>query len=157
MSKSLEEIRVPRPVLIAAISLVLLTVAAVGVVRLTGSTITYGMGDATPVAERELRFEPRPGDELAVFDAKKDVLLEVLEPNTDGFIRNVVRGFGYKRRLHKVDTQSPYRLTMWSNGHLTLEDPATGSKIRRMRAFGKDQYAAFKRLLPTGSITLAKE
>jgi putative photosynthetic complex assembly protein len=44
------------------------------------------------------------------------------------------------------DLDTPFRLTDWTDGRLTLEDRSTGRSVE-LRAFGATNAAAFARLL----------
>ncbi|MCG5501922.1 photosynthetic complex assembly protein PuhC [Ectothiorhodospira lacustris] len=94
-----------------------------------------------------LRTEDRPGGYLAVLDASNDQVLQVLSPAEGGFMRTVVRIIALDRRTEAEKRDpSPLRLTRWSNGSLTLEDPATGLRYE-LNAFGSTNAAAFGKLL----------
>ncbi len=45
----------------------------------------------------------------------------------------------------------PFRLSAWSDGRLTLEDPATGRAVD-LEAFGPTNEATFVRLLPISGL-----
>ncbi|SEP93586.1 putative photosynthetic complex assembly protein [Ectothiorhodospira magna] len=106
--------------------------------------------DATPVTAvhtLNLRTEDRPGGYLAVLDASNDRVLQVLAPSEGGFMRTVVRIIALDRRTEAEKRDpAPLLLTRWSNGHLTLEDPATGLRYE-LNAFGSTNAAAFGQLL----------
>jgi putative photosynthetic complex assembly protein len=65
---------------------------------------------------------------------------------TNGFVRGVLRGLARERRLNDVGAQPPFQLTRWSDGRLSLDDPATGRRIDLV-AFGPTNAGAFAQLL----------
>ena len=46
----------------------------------------------------------------------------------------------------EIDSGPPFRLTHWSDGRLSLEDPSTGRRIE-LDAFGPTNTAVFARLM----------
>jgi putative photosynthetic complex assembly protein len=137
----------PRAPLIAAGAAIALSILAAVVGRMTGAA------DSTPTAPaviaRDLRFQDRPDGSVAVFDAH-DMRrpIEMIAPETNGFLRATMRGLaGYRLHADKA-TETPFRLTEWADGRLTLEDPETGRRVE-MEAFGATNAAAFARLLTT--------
>ncbi|MFY7781768.1 MAG: photosynthetic complex assembly protein PuhC, partial [Tagaea sp.] len=52
--------------------------------------------------------------------------------------------------------ETPFRLSMWRDGSLVLDDPATGRRVD-LRAFGATNRDAFARLLPRSGVALAGE
>ena len=70
----------------------------------------------------------------------------MLPPGTNGFIRGVLRGLARDRKLQRIGTEPPFRLTRWVDGRLSLDDPATGRRIE-LGAFGPTNAAAFAGLL----------
>lgn len=147
MSHSHNEFRVPRPALYGALALIVLSIGAAATVRWIAPERELTEDGVVAVQVRLLQFEERADGSLAIIEADRGTVLELAAPNTEGFIRGIVRGLRYKRQMLEVDVQSPFRLTKWSNGHLTFEDPATGMRIPRIRAFGETQYATMDRLL----------
>ncbi|WP_200175483.1 photosynthetic complex assembly protein PuhC [Ectothiorhodospira shaposhnikovii] len=106
-----------------------------------------GDAQATVMQTLDLRTEDRPGGYLAILDGSNDRILQVLGPAEGGFMRPVLRIIMLDRRTEE-EKRSPslLRLTRWSNGSLTLEDPATGLRYE-LNAFGPTNAGAFARLL----------
>jgi putative photosynthetic complex assembly protein len=73
-------------------------------------------------------------------------VVDVLPPGTNGFVRGVLRGLARERRRQEIGQQPPFRLTLWDDGRLSLEDETTGRRIE-LEAFGPTNLAAFARLL----------
>jgi putative photosynthetic complex assembly protein len=51
------------------------------------------------------------------------------------------------RKKLALGPEMPFRLTLWHDGRLVLDDPATGRHVD-LRAFGTTNRNAFARLLP---------
>lgn len=135
----------PRGILIAIASLVGFTIFAVAVARLTG--FDPSQAPVSPVVQvRDLRFEDAGDGDLAVYDHATGALVEMLPPEGDGFIRGVLRTLARERRMHSVDPNGPYRLSLRENGRYTLEDPTTDFLVD-LRAFGPTNEAAVGRFM----------
>lgn len=120
--------------------------------------------NATVVSTRNLRFEDQADGAVAVFDADEATLVTVLPPGSNGFLRAALRGFA---RDHKLEAGAagvtgpaaaatgpspPFRLTLWSDGRLSLEDLMT-RRATELTAFGHTNAEAFARLLPPRTAT----
>jgi putative photosynthetic complex assembly protein len=135
----------PRGMLIAVASLIAFTILAVAIARLTG--FDPRQEPLSPeVAVRDLRFVEVDQGDLAVYDAATGELLETLPPTQDGFIRGVLRVLERERRMHGVELDGPYRVSLRENGRFALEDQATDFFID-LRAFGPTNEAAVGRFL----------
>ena len=55
-------------------------------------------------------------------------------------------GFARTRHLENLGPEAPFRLAAWSDGRLTLDDPATGQHVELL-AFGPTNAGVFARLL----------
>ena len=135
----------PRGILAVAGTIIAfsITIAAVG--RLTGAA--NSAPTAPPVASRELLFRDQPDGAVAVFDAKNPTVpIEVVAPETNGFLRATMRGLAQQRLRQDANRQIPFRLTGWADGRLTLTDPTTGRKVE-MEAFGITNEKVFAHLL----------
>ncbi len=149
MRYTLLERPVPRGALVGAAAAVALSLAAAGTARLTGIGAS-----APPVAEavesRDLRFEDRPDGAVAVLAEPGGRVIEVMAPGTNGFARGVLRSLVRERKREGLGpAAAPFRLTLWDDGRMTLEDPATGQRIG-LEAFGPTNFGAFARLLAAG-------
>ena len=134
----------PRGALLGAAGMVLFALVAVTAARLGGLPTTEAP-DARVDVSRSLRFVDRDDGGVAVYAVEEDRLVEVLPSGEGGFVRGVLRGMARERRAHDIGSQPPFRLTRWSNGLLSLEDPQTGRRID-LNAFGvtnKDTFARF--------------
>lgn len=107
-----------------------------------------GPPPSVPVAARELRFEDRTDGSIAVLDAG-GAPVSVAAPGTNGFMRATLRGLARERKRRDLGAETPFRLTAWADGRLTLDDPATGRRLELV-AFGPTNEAVFARLLTKG-------
>lgn len=140
---------VPRVPLYSAVALAGFTfLLAIGARR-------YGIGSApepisVPVEERAIRFLPQDDGSLAVLDVNSGVeVVRLRSEGGNGFLFGAKRGIDYKRNLAHVDPETPFALTRWQNGRITLDDPATGMHIA-VNSFGPTQVASFEQLFRRG-------
>jgi putative photosynthetic complex assembly protein len=135
----------PRAPLIAAAAALAVTVGGVAVVQMLGMEPTRPTG--SPAISRDLRFEDTPQGAIRISDARTGATVTDLAPGTGGFVRATLRGFARERRAAEAPgPESPFRLTAWSDGRLTLEDPATGRFVD-LGAFGPSQVESFTNIL----------
>lgn len=154
---------VPKGALIAAASLVIVTIVATGAVRLTGTppaaspALLRVAEKATALSTRDLRFTDRADGAVVIEDVGSGATAGMVEAGSkSGFIRGVMRGLARERRMHGIGNQPPFRLTLWSDGELSLVDTATGRNLE-MGAFGGTNRAAFLALLPAeGKVAAVK-
>ena len=143
MSSEVHPSPLPRGLLIAMISLVLVSLAGVTAVRLSG--IEVRAPDAGTVASRSLRFEDRPDGSISVIDARSGQ--EVERVNSEGgFLRGALRVMARERRMRELGPEAPFELLGRADGRLTLLDPATGVRIE-LESFGPTNAGAFVGLL----------
>lgn len=142
-----EQPPVPRLLLRAALGLILFSVVAVLVGRYTerGLVMTQHV---TPVEQIRLIFETQPGGDMTVREHGTGRVVAVLPADGDGFIRGVLRGLSRGRTVKRLETEPVYVLTLWENGLVSFSDPETGERVD-VNSFGKDNLAAFVRLLPS--------
>jgi putative photosynthetic complex assembly protein len=133
----------PRFALYAAAGIMSFALVAAVVGRVTG------MGDSVvtgkPVVARDLIFADRGDGAVVITNADDHHLLTVMT-GQNGFLRGTLRGMARARRSDDVGPAAPFRLTAWSDGRLTLDDPSTGRHIE-LEAFGPDNVAVFARIL----------
>jgi putative photosynthetic complex assembly protein len=144
MSQTMHHEPFPRAALIGAAVLIggALILAAVG--RSSGIGTT-SMPAVAAAATRDLRFVDRRDGSVAVYDTAGNEIA-TLAPGTNGFARGVMRGFARSRKLEAIGDQPPFRMTRWTDGRLSLSDPATG-RIVDLDAFGPTNAEVFARLM----------
>ena len=158
--RSVHEVPIPKSVLAAAAALLLLTIAIAGTARLTGANhIT--LPPTRAVASRDLTFTDRSDGGIIIADAATGRQVSIVQPETGGFLRGIMRGLGREHRLNDLSPGASFRLTRWADGRLSIEDPATRERFE-LEAFGPTNEAAFARLLadepdaaqggPTGAV-----
>lgn len=135
----------PRGALLGAAALILLTVVASAIVSL-GGFATSTVPTATVVEQRALLFEDRTDGAVTVREVPDGRLVVVLPPGSDGFVRGVLRGLNRERKRESVSQETAFVLTRWSDGRLSLADPATNSSIELV-SFGPTNLMAFARML----------
>lgn len=139
---------IPPKVLIAAGLLLAVTMALVAFGRITGiGKLKTPVADA--VRSVEIRFHDTPDGGISVTYGDGRPLTE-LAAGTNGFIRGVMRSLARARRLDRIEVDPPFRLTLWSDHRLTIEDPATSQSLD-LSGFGQDNLTAFARLLATNA------
>lgn len=148
MSDPFEGKTMPRAVLFGAGAMIVVVIGLVLVAQFTGVG-RVETPEAEPVHAMDVRFEDRADGAVEVYDAENDRRVEVLAPGSNGFVRGVLRGLARDRMLEEIGKERPFRLTRWSDGRLSLEDPTTGRTVD-LNAFGKTNTAAFAELLAAG-------
>ena len=144
----------PRAALIGAGLLVVATIAVVAFMRIDHvQPLAQVPAASATAASRDLKFEDRANGDVVVFAAGTNAPeqpIAVLHPGTNGFLRAVMRGLVYARKLQGTGPQVPFKLSELANGRLILADPTTGRRIY-LKAFGHTNAEAFARLLPTAA------
>jgi putative photosynthetic complex assembly protein len=141
-------IGVPKPALIMAAVLILLTFA------LAISARVFGFGAfaepvGTALLTRSLTFTDAPDGGIYVHDAETNTLAVRLEPGTGNFVRGALRALTRKRRLANIGPEIPFVLTRYDDGRLVLRDSATKASVT-ISSFGPTQMEAFDPLLIVG-------
>jgi putative photosynthetic complex assembly protein len=144
MSHTSSSASFPQGALLGAGALIGFALLAAVYGRMTGARVQ--MPPASAVAERTLRFEDRADGGVTVLDANGNHQVAIIAPGTNGFLRATVRGLAQERRREDTNPATPFRLTAWSDGRLTLVDPTTGRHID-LEAFGTTNGEAFAHLL----------
>jgi putative photosynthetic complex assembly protein len=106
---------------------------------------------SVPVDQRAIRFVPEADGRLAVYDASSGTLTLRLTSQGNGFIFGMLRGMQHRRVVAHTDSMTPFALTRWRDGRITLDDPATGMHVA-VNSFGPTQVASFEQLFtPSGA------
>ncbi|HXW50003.1 MAG TPA: photosynthetic complex assembly protein PuhC [Xanthobacteraceae bacterium] len=145
MTQHRQDRHFPLGALIGAGSLVAFALCAVCFARMSGIGTTHAL-EANPLQSRELRFIDRYDGAVVVDDARSDQTVAILMPGTNNFVRGVMRSFARERRRENDGTESPFLLTRWSDGRLTIEDPTTHERIELI-SFGPTNLASFAQFL----------
>jgi putative photosynthetic complex assembly protein len=103
---------------------------------------------ARPMAQRDLLFGDRADGAVTVHEAGTGALVAVVPPGEGGFVRGVLRGLARDRFVAEIGRETPFRVVAWSDGRLTFEDPAIGTRME-MAAFGQTNAEVFLRFLTT--------
>ena len=147
----------PRGVIVAAGLLIAFAIS----LTLFGHVSDIGaqhMPDVKAYKVLELRFEDRDDGAVVVRDADDGAQLYVVEPGVGGFIRATMRGMARERHREDIGAQTPFTLTRWTDGTVSLQDRATGRTIN-LDAVGPTNAEAFARLFndrETASKEMAK-
>jgi putative photosynthetic complex assembly protein len=94
--------------------------------------------------QRLLRFEDRPGGDIAIIDAKNRQEVARLQ-GEHGFARGALRTLARERMRRELGPELPFELSAYVDGKLVLRDPATGERIH-LEAFGASNVAVFAQL-----------
>ena len=140
----------PRWVLWAAGGLLVFTLAAVAMVRITGNGPDQ-LAEAI-TAERLLRFEDTASGGVAVIDGVTGQLLTTVS-GEQGFFRGAIRALTRDRIARKIGSEQPFKLIARTDGRLTLFDPVSSQRID-LDSFGPTNaavFAPFLTLQPQGN------
>jgi putative photosynthetic complex assembly protein len=143
-----KSVLIPKGAIHSAFALVAFAILAASVGRFTGIG-TVRSDRAAAVQSVALRFEDRADGGIAVIAPQGGRELAVIMPGHDGFLRTVLRSLAFDRRRHAIGAGPAFAIDRWSNGHLTLDDPATGRSVD-LAPFGRDNMQTFERLMAMG-------
>jgi putative photosynthetic complex assembly protein len=135
----------PRWFLLGAAALVLVSLASVGLVRLTGNGPDQRRAAEPSTVERPLRFEDRPDGSIAVVDGRTGALVASVQ-GEQGFLRGALRALSRERRARGLGSEQPFQLVARPDGRLTLIDPVTDQRID-LESFGPTNAGKFASLL----------
>lgn len=133
----------PRGALIGAAGVIGIAIASAAAARIGDIGVTR-MHASAPVETRDFRFVDEANGGVGIYEG--DAQIEVLAPGTNGFVRGAMRGLARERRRQAFGAETPFRLTRWADGRLSLEDPTTGRRID-LEAFGATNAGVFARLM----------
>jgi putative photosynthetic complex assembly protein len=143
----------PKPALIGAGFCIAVTLAITGSVALgiLPKPVTMkqerSAAKVEMVSQIDLQFLDQTDGSVLIRDASKGAVASTLTPGSNsGFIRGVMRGMARDRHLRGLESDAPFRLTLWANQNLALEDLATGRTIE-LNGFGDTNRAAFLSLM----------
>jgi putative photosynthetic complex assembly protein len=134
---------VPKMLLRAMFGLAMASLAITIFAVATGRDPVAQPQTAAVVREKWIVLEGLSAQAVIVRNLDGTVLLDL--PH-GGFVTVIQSGIHTERRKHGVDQTKPVRIVEYANGRLVAEDPETGWSAE-LYAFGKDNKAAFERLL----------
>lgn len=138
----------PKGALIAVGAMLAVTLAGTAAVRLAKvSAPSAPIAPPAAVAAVDLRFADQADGSIRVSDARTSALVSTLAPDTNGFVRGVLRGMARDRMSRHIGQAPPFRLSRDGRGSLWLQDTATGRLID-LEAFGSGNREAFAGFLP---------
>ncbi len=136
----------PKGALYGAGALIAFTFIFVLGARIAGYKMDW-VPESVPVAEREIDYKITTDRFVELFDARSGSLLGVYGPNENAFVRTVMVGLTHDRALtHPEDKKTPFRITRWHDGRVSVSDPISGRSIE-LAAFGRNQVETFLKLL----------
>jgi putative photosynthetic complex assembly protein len=135
----------PRAALVVGVTVLMLTLAAVALHRLSASDDMRG-DEARPVAQRALIFRDLPDGGVAIVDAASGATLDSAH-GEQGFLRGTLRALARERKQRGLGAEAPLQLIARADGRLTLADDSTGARID-LESFGPTNAAVFARWLP---------
>ena len=135
---------VPKEVLLSASALVLLTIVASAGAKISGVGRIHAIM-ARPVERLALRFEDQDNGSVLVRRAEDGALIYTIAPETNGFMRATLRGLARERERSGLGDSTPFLLTHWDDGRMSLDDTTTGRHVA-LEAFGETNARAFARL-----------
>jgi putative photosynthetic complex assembly protein len=138
----------PRGALIAASALIgisLLATTAVRLVRLT-SPAPIAEVQPAPAFSADLRFSDQADGSIKVQNSRTNRVVAMIQPGVGGFVRGVMRGLARDRISRRIGEAPPFRLSQARNGHMSLEDTATG-RVIDLESFGAGNRDSFVQLL----------
>ncbi|WP_424966042.1 MULTISPECIES: photosynthetic complex assembly protein PuhC [unclassified Dinoroseobacter] len=138
---------IPTLLLRAMLFLVLACLAIVAYARVTDRPLEAQFPDQPILEEREIQIFGEMSGAARVLDGEGRLIAD-LSPQEGGFIAGMTRALARERMKVGVSETAPVRIVRYEDGHLALIDEATGWEAQLI-GFGKDNTAAFERLLYT--------
>ena len=135
----------PRGALVGVGALVAGIIALAGITHATNSEHVT-MPPSRPIAAIDLAFRDLPSGGVAVTEAETGRLVSTVAPQTGGFIRGIMRALVLGHRRAGEPDHTPFRLTRWADGRLTIADPSTQESFE-LEAFGSTNEQVFAAFL----------
>ena len=139
---------IPKQVLLGAAALITFALVGATAARVTGVGRTLAP-NARAVQSLSLRFDDQQNGSVLVRRASDKAVIYTIAPESNGFMRATLRGLAQERRRSGIGDATPFLLTRWSDGRMSLEDVTTG-RIVALEAFGETNAGAFARLFVSG-------
>ncbi len=138
----------PRGALLATGAMLLVVVGGTAAVRLSRLySPSAPIIAPAAAASVDLRFADQKDGSILVTEAGRGTTVAVLAPDTNGFVRGVMRGMARDRLSRRLGPAMPFRLSRDAAGRLWMQDLAT-RRLVDLEAFGGDNRAAFADFLP---------
>lgn len=137
---------IPSVLLKAMAMLAVCSLVIVAYATFTDRPLTGVPAPAPVVAEREIVVTSDKFGAVEIH-APDGTLISAMSERDAGFVSVVARGLKRERMLHNVAETETVWLRSYENGRLSLQDAATGWSVE-LASFGKDNKAAWARLLP---------
>lgn len=123
------------------------------VIALVGATFSAlndspGSGSEATTAKIALFFEDQDDGAVLVRDAASGLVIDRMEPGTNGFARATLRGLVRARRAVGETDAEPFAVARTETGRILLIDPVSDREID-LRAFGPTNAEVFARYLDT--------
>lgn len=134
----------PRLPLIGIFALLVFAIGAAVIGRMTHAGVY--VPEASQVSSRELLFLDRDDGAVVVLTPERKVVQ--VFTGEQGFLRGTLRGFARTRHQAGLGSELPFQLARWTDGRLTIDDPATGQHVELL-AFGPTNAGVFAPLLET--------
>ena len=93
-----------------------------------------------------LWFDDREDGSVVVINADNGLVIDTLEPGTNGFVRGALRSLARERRASGMGEEVPFSIHRMASGQVVLHDAAT-DRVIDLRAFGPTNRDAFARFL----------
>jgi putative photosynthetic complex assembly protein len=145
MSAAVVKRMVPRGAILGASALIGFSLVAASLGRLTGVG-TVRADYASTEQRMSFRFEDRADGGISVIAPESGATIGVVPAGTDGFVRTVLRSLAFDRQRHGVGAGPEFVIARWTDGHTTIDDPATGRRVD-LAAFGVVNMQAFEHLV----------
>lgn len=138
---------VPRVLLLAVAGLVLSVMALVAYATITHRPLDASPADGPVAKELSVRLLGYNDGSVEVWDTNGK-LIRQLSPAEGGFVAGVARALAHERGKSKIDPAEPVRIVQFEDGRVAVFDDTTRQRVEIL-GFGRDNLAAFKRLLAT--------
>lgn len=138
---------IPTVLLRAMLFLVLACLAIVAFARLSDRPLEAQFPPMPILEERVIVIYGEMNGAAKVLDANGSLIAD-LSPEEGGFVAGMTRALARERTKIGVTDTAPVRLVRYADGHIALIDDFTGWEAQII-GFGKDNTAAFERLLAT--------
>jgi putative photosynthetic complex assembly protein len=142
---------IPRVLLIAGAGMIVLTLLATAVARLT-EVGTLRVAPVTYVESKDLALEKLVDGTVLLREVARPGIVHVVPPTgNDGFVRVALQSLMRDRDMAGIAaSDKPFRLMRQDGGRLWLEDLATNRRLT-LEAFGSGNAKVFEKFLTSRS------